>query len=297
VVTFPADWVQHFGVDLVTAYPPELGARFRFHERLRPQRSFAAVVELALASDPDFRAHHVGEMVRTVTGEGEYGAWVQIDGLRQGTPAERCIGAVFMDEFTSALDCIAIIPTHFAAVRQLSLDILHTAKFELSHRPRRFFYVPPSRWHGIPSGATANWYPLDFPRNLTNIVVPPARFTEETEHAATEAAHVELGAGLDLQGSSRDALTSAGGIAGAYLRVHGTRMGRTEPIYRELAMFVVGRHGYRMRLESASSDRLAEMREVLRGVAGSFKPLPGLEEAQLGRAFASASSGFAHWAS
>ncbi len=127
--------------------------------------------------------------------------------------------------------------------------------------------------------------------------MPPARFTEDTLELASEAAHAELGTGLEVHGSSRDELATSSGHRGVYLRVQGARRGRAETVYRELAMFVIASYGYRMRLESASSDRLAEMREVLRGLAGSFKPLPGLEEARLGRAFASATSAFEHWAS
>ena len=63
---FPSDWVQHFGMDVATAYPPALGARFRYYERLRPQRSFSRIVDDLLATDPEFRVHRVGEIFRQV---------------------------------------------------------------------------------------------------------------------------------------------------------------------------------------------------------------------------------------
>ena len=297
VIPFPSAWTQQFGVHITTAFPPDLGARFRCYERLRPQPSFSAVVELALASDPEFRVHSIGDMDRIVTHEGEYGAWVAIEGRREGTPAARFIGAVFLDEFACALDVIAVIPKHVAVVRQTSIDLLRAATFELTGRPRQFFYVPPIGWHAVMSGTTANWYPLDFPGNLSNISIPPARALALTPHAVVEAVEAEAGAGLSETISSRDELTSSSGVVGTYLRVHGRRAGKTDPLYREIAVFVVAPWVYRMRLETVGGQRLTELREVFRGVAASFKPLPGTEEARLGRAFSRPHSAFDHWAS
>ena len=112
MLPFPSEWVQHFGSNLVTAYPPGGGGRFRYHERLRPQPSFSAIVSRMLASDPDFTVHHVGELLRLVTAEGEYGAWVKIDGLREGSRAVRYLRrwnesttdlALSVDEYRAAV--------------------------------------------------------------------------------------------------------------------------------------------------------------------------------------------------
>lgn len=295
---FPADWVQHFGVHLHTGYPPELGARFRVHERLRPQPRFSEIVEQAIASDPDFRVRNVGDMARIVTVEGEYGAWVELEGQRQSGEARRFVGAVFLDEFASMLDVVAVIPRHFGAVRQHSLDVLRGARFGLETRPRRFFYVPPAGWQPIPAGPIANWYPPDFPNNLTNLVVPPAQRVGDAATAAlVDAAHAELGSGLALDDTARERIVSSAQVEGALLRVQGKRAHRPDPIVRELAIFVVAPYAYRMRLETTNAARVDELREILRGVAGSFKPLPTSEEARLGRAFASTLSLFEHWAS
>lgn len=297
MIEFPPEWIQQFGVNLVTAFPPEMGARFRYHERLRPRPSFSTILERLLSVDPDFKVHQVGDMVRTVTAEGEYGAWVRLDGRRDGGQAVRFVGAVFMEDFATVLDCIAILPKYFAQLEQLSLKILRTDAFQMSKRPRPFFYVPPVGWHGIPSGTTANWYPLDFPKNLSNIVVPPATFLETDAESAIEAAFAQLGAGLTVESSSRAQVTSASGVPGTYLRLHGQRAGRAEPLYRELAIFVVGFNAYRMRLETTMSSQLLELRELFRGVSGSFRPVPAGDELLLGRAFAAPSNLFDHWAS
>lgn len=291
---FAAGWVQHFGANLVSAFPPELGARFRYYERFRPQPSFATIVDRVLASDPDFRAHEVGAMVRVVTAEGEYGSWVPITGTRDGHAAMRYVGAVFMGEFATALDVVALIPEHFATVEALALELVRAQRFEMTQRPRQFFYVPPPGWHGLPSGLIANWYPLDFPANLTNIVVPPANVVEGD---AVEVMIAELDAGLTVEDSGRSEFAAASGATGTYAQVRGKRAGRAESIYRELAVFVVDRRVYRMRFETANAARLVELREVFRAVAGSFRPLPARDELQSGRAFSARLDLFDHWAS
>lgn len=250
-----------------------------------------------LASDPEFVVHQVGDMVRLVTVEGEYGAWVRIDGLREGSRAMRYIGAVFMDDFATALDCVVLIPARFPEFEAWSLELLHSETFGVSRRPRRFFYVPPVGWQGIPSGLVANFYPMDFPKNRTNLVVQPAMFLEADEESAVAAIQSQLGAGLVIEKSVREEISSSAGVKGSYLRLQGHRQGRTELLYRELALFVVHQHAYHMRLETASTDQLLEMRAVFRGVVGSFKALPAPDERRLGRAFARVPNALTHWAS
>jgi hypothetical protein len=296
VLSFPSDWNQQFGANLTTVFPPDLGARFRYHERLRPQPSFAQIVERVLARDPDFRVHEVGEMLRVVTHEGEYGAWVRVDGQRDGAQVARFIGAAFLDDFATVLDCIALRPAHFARLEQLSLELVRSQTFEMTRRPRRFFYTPPTGWQAIPSGVTANWYPPDFPNNLSNLVVPPARaiIDDVVRERVIEDVFDRLEAGLVVDGTARDELVSATGVKGAYKRLEGRRGERQ--LFREAAVFVVRDHAYQFRFETAVAERLLELREIFRGVAGSFRPLPSSDEARLGCAFAAPSNLFDHWA-
>jgi hypothetical protein len=285
VIEFPTDWRQHFGANLVTAYPPAGGGRFRYHERLRPQPTFSTIVSSLLASDPDFRVHAVGEMLRVVTVEGEYGAWVKLQGVREGSRAERYVGAVFMGDFATALDCIVIVPEAFAELERRSFDLLRHDRFGMTGRPRPFFYVPPVGWHGLPSGLVANWYPLDFPKNQTNIVVQPASFVDGDEAACVDAALEGAKAGLLVDRAARDEFHSSGRVKGHLLRVEGRRPGRTEVVHRELAAFLVPPYLYRMQLETLTAARLLELREIFLGVAGSFHPLPSPDEQRAGRAF------------
>ena len=294
MVPFPSEWRQHFGVDLVTALPPELGARFRYHERLRPQPSFSTIVHDVLARDPEFVVHEVGDMVRIVTVEGEYGAWVRIDGVREGRRAVRFIGAVLADELATVLEAIAILPMHFAAVERHSIELLRAERLHLHGRPRRFFYLPPIGWQPVVSGVTANWYPLDFPNNRSMIAVPPAMRRSESAEHARELALERAAAGLDVEQVARDELIAASGITGTCMRVHGKRT--SDSICREVAVFVVDEHVYTFRLETTMADRAIELGGVLRGVAGSFKPLPGVAEIRAGTPFVTHPADvFDHW--
>jgi hypothetical protein len=295
VIRFPAEWVQRYGAHITTAIVPSLGARFRYFERLRPPRSFSRVVDEVLASDPEFQVQGVGEMIHLVTLEREYGAWVTIDGRRDGSRARRCIAAVFMDDFTAVLDVIAIVPTHFAEVERVAMQLAREQQFGMARRPRMYFYVPPADWQCLPTGLIANWYPLDFPKNLTNLVVPPAEYAEGDAGTAIEASFEDAGAGLEVERSTRESLTSAGGVSGELISVTGRRAGRAEPILRELAVFVVAPYVYRMRFETTSSGELG--REIFRGVAGSFRPLVSADESRIGRAFAAPLDLFDHWVS
>jgi hypothetical protein len=284
VLQFPSEWIQHFGVNLATGYAPELGARFRYFERVRPQQSFSRIVEQAIATDPDFHVHQVGDMVRLVTVEGEYGAWVAVEGRREGARAMRYVGAVFMTDFATVLDAIAIIPAHFPTIEKLSLELARSQRFEMARRPRPFFYVPPAGWQGVASGLATTWYPLDFPNNQSTIAVAPASFIEGDAQSAIEATFADAGAGLSIETTVRDAVSSSAGHTGSLLRLSGRRAGRAEPIYREVAMYVVAPYAYRMRLETTNASALLALRETLRGVASSFRPLPGADEVRSGRA-------------
>src|SRR4029077_16211422 len=101
-------WIQHHGVHLVTLYPPGGGGRIRIYERLRPVLRASQVVARVLADDPVYRAGSIGRAVPLVTNEGEHGAWVALDGTRDGGHVERAIAMIFGDELTVAFDILAV---------------------------------------------------------------------------------------------------------------------------------------------------------------------------------------------
>ena len=294
MLQFPPAWPVHFGADLASAFPAELGARFRYHERLRPEPSFRTIVGEVLARDEDFAVREVGEMARIVTGEGEYGAWVALAGEHLGAAARRFVGAAFLGEFATCLDVLAIAPAHSAAVERLSLELTRAQRFELGQRPRRFFYQPPPTWQAVPSGLVASWYPLDFPANASTIVVPPASVIAGDPAIAIEDTFAGAAAGLEIETRSRGEVTAASGVKGAHLRLTGRRDDRLQ--HREVVIYAVAPHAYRMRLETTNAAQLGALRETFLAVARSFWPLPDAEEARIGNAFAARSEAFDHWA-
>jgi hypothetical protein len=297
VLPFPSGWPQIVGSNVVSAFPPERGARIRYYERVTPQPSFAVIVARMLASDPLFEPVQIGDMQRLVSLEGEYGAWVAIDGRRDGSAAMKLVGALFLDEFATIVDVLCVIPAQYDEVRHVAVELLRNDKLYLASRPRRFFYAPPPGWHALPSGMTANWYPLDFPNNLTSIAVPPAMSVERDGAREIEAAIEQALVGITLVSTTREEITTAAGLRGTIVHHQGTRLVGNGRADNHVATFVTGGRLYTMRLDTANTAKLGELRELFRAVVGSFKPLPGAEERRTGQPFNIASSAFAHWAS
>lgn len=295
MIVFPSQWTLHFGEHLVTAYPPG-GGRYRYFERLRPTPDFAAIVEKILAGDLAFKVISVGETIKLVTPEGEYGAWVRIHGMRGNAAEQRYIGAVFAEDFAAVLDTWAPKPELFDELAAGSRRFLQTATLGLGLRRRPFLYTPPPGWQCLPSGLLANWYPPDYPRHRTNIVVPPALPITNAPADIIEEHFHGASAGLQITDSTRAPITSETGVTGSYFRLHGTRSGRPEHVFRDVAVFVVEQHVYTFRLETAAAERLPEARAHFSAVAASFRPLPTSYERSTGQAFVAVSKPMDHWA-
>ena len=215
--------------------------RFRYFERLRPQPSFSAILDTLLATDPAFVVHEIGEPQRVVTGEGEYGAWVQLVGRREGSRAMRYIGAVFLGEFAAALDCIVLLPDRFAEFERLSRQLLHGARFGLGRRPRQFYYRPPAGW-GHPLGPGGQL----LPRRLSPEPQHPRRAAGHRDRRPQRSDHRghtgrALAAGLLVESENQQAVSSDGGSAGLLLSLVGQRAAGRPRIYRDLALFIIPR--------------------------------------------------------
>jgi hypothetical protein len=156
VIVAPADWTKHFGVHLQSLYPPNGGGRIRYYERITPLQPFSNVIRYVLDRDPDFRARGIVAPRELITSEGEYGAWTQINGSRQGSPAVRYLGAVFVDTFVAALDALAVLPERRAYIEHTAQDLLVNTRFERQLGARLFRYQPPRGWSSIPSGLIAS---------------------------------------------------------------------------------------------------------------------------------------------
>lgn len=296
MIQFPAEYTQHVGEHLVTAYPPKGGGRFRYWERMRPALSFSAVVERVLSTDPAFSVRFLGKPLRIVTKEGEYAAWVPVEGVREGGRARHYIGAVLLDEFVAVLDTVVLIPQQFDEFARLSEEYLRSIVVEQGARPRLFSYEPPPGWQGLPSGLTANWYPLDFPKNRSNIAVLPARVTksdlEETKNALVAAASVDM----QIDTSVEEAAQLGGGATGCFVLLRGRGVKKPEPMLREFAVFVSEQRSYILRLENMSADTADEARRIFRAMVASVRLLPQANERNVGRAFSEVPLSGGMWA-
>jgi hypothetical protein len=295
VLRVPAEWEIRYGANVTLLRRRDLAAQLGYHERIHPQPSFSSIIARVLDDDPEFRAQQFGTPQRVVTCEGEYGAWIAIEGRRGDARAMRWVGAVLMGEFATVLDALALAPEHGAAVEAVARELVHPQTFGMARRPRQFFYQPPGGWHGLPSGTTANWYPLDCPRNRSVIVVPPARHVDGDAAAELEVTVTSLGVGIVVDELVREPLRSHGGVGGTHVQLRGHIEGHTAAVHRELAGFVVGPWVYCMRLETAMSAQLSELRALLCAVARSFQPLPSHDETRSGMAFAKPLDLFDHW--
>lgn len=286
MILFPNTYTQHVGEHLVTAYPPEGGGRFRYLERLRPAQDFGTLIEKTLQEDSAFRASSIGKTTKIVTLEGEYGAWVPVFGTREQSQARHYIGAVFTEEFVAVLDTLAVVPARFQQFARLSEDYLRSVRLDLGTRPRFFYYTPPPGWQALQSGLVANWYPLEYPNNRTNISVSPARPTALSQEELMQAQLTEAGAaGLP----TIESIASKSGYEGQLLRVGYRRNPQSPLIHREVAVFLLHGYAYFFRMECMSEAELGAMQAIFRGVIDSFEPLPQANERRLGHAMVSLS--------
>lgn len=296
MIQFPAEYTQHVGEHLVTAYPPKGGGRFRYWERMRPALSLSAVVERVLSMDPAFSVRSLGKPLRLVTREGEYAGWVPVEGVREGGRARHYIGAVFGDDFVAVLDTVVLIPQQFDEFARLSEECLRSIVLEQGERPRLFSYEPPLGWQGLPSGLTTNWYPLDFPNNRSNISVLPARVTtanlEQTKNALIAAASGDM----QIETSVEEVAHLSSGATGRFLLFHGRSVNKSEPMLREIAVFVSEQRNYILRLENLSADTAGEARRIFRAVVSSVRLLPQANERSVGRAFSDVPLSIGMWA-
>ena len=293
------------GANLVVVRRTDLSATVRYHERLQPQPTFSSIIGLVLDADRGFLSQHFGPSSRVTTREGEYGVWIAVHGRYRGGPASRWIGAVMVGEFATALEVLGLAPEHFATVEALGRDLMHTQTFDMGQRPRQFFYKPPLGWHGLLSGMTANWYSLEFPRDRSIIVVPPARHIEGDPGEELEATVASLEAGLSVDDVVRERVRARCGavrcgavrcgVDGTRVAVRGRLAGRTLHIHRELVGFVVRSRLYTVRLETTMLGELARLQALLHDVAASFEPLDAPDASNFSRGVPPLVDLFEHW--
>lgn len=162
------------GVVCLTALGGREEGYIEYSERLRPVRR---VLVLAAQEPllPGFAGRRVGPIQRFVTDEGEYAAFVVVEGSWRGIPAECALAYVFGDDFYNRIAGVAGIATGADRIGETVRDIArHDAQFLGQRRRRRFVYEPPTNWQALNVNLETTWFPLDYPRHEVSITVQPA---------------------------------------------------------------------------------------------------------------------------
>ncbi|MCS6912585.1 MAG: hypothetical protein RMK29_19845 [Myxococcales bacterium] len=161
------------GVTLVHPDGPAAGC-IRYRERLRPLHRVLSIIR-AQDNDPSFELVDLRQPQQIVTAEGEFGAFVRIDGLLQGRPARRAVAFIYGDDFYSHIAGLALQPERFDALEAVVRHLADQEMLGLGERRRRFLHAPPRGWQALERVALhAYYFPPDYPRNRSVLVVYPA---------------------------------------------------------------------------------------------------------------------------
>jgi hypothetical protein len=260
----------------VTAPPEGKGQGFvRYTERRRPLLRVRDVVA-ELERDPRFRITRVGRTERIITDEGEYGAVVTVDGLLLEAPIQHTLGFVFVDDFFSLVDGVALRPEHqgrFAGqVRHLTMNDFQGAG---QVRRRRYYYQPPGGWSGVGRFLHTYWLPDDFPANPSFITVIPAIPVPPGSKSFIDAiAHNQMpdSEGLLLESMSEPRpLATKNKLSGSYWEGVGTVEQKAR--FRDVQVLEDGRFAYPVLLES-SYERHEGGLALLRALVDTIEPIP-----------------------
>jgi hypothetical protein len=263
VLRVPDDWKRHVGFHLTTYTPPGGGARVRCHERIRPLVSLDTLVRRLLDGDVPFQVDRIDAVQRVVTDEGEHAAWARLDGTCEGGPARRYIGAVFTDEYVSALDTLVLAPARFEELELRSRQLLQSVTLGLGERPRRFRYEPPAGWSPLPAGLVTTWLAPGYPDDPSRIIVEPARLGRPPELADVSKAVIAAGGAVEQVAP-----------VVTFFKLAGTRLLARDPgNVRELAILAAAPYRYELHL-TASPARADEHRAVFARLVMSAEPIP-----------------------
>src|SRR5690606_1818780 len=273
-----AGWTQHHGVHLLTLYPPGGGGRIRVYERLRPLLRASQVVARVLEDDPAYRIARLGRAVPLVTSEGELGAWVSLDGTREGVRVRREIAMIFADELVVAFDILCIDQTKWDTLDVAARELVVSHQLGLGIRRRRFIYTPPPGWTPLARGLVGYFYPPEFPRDPSLLVVYPANPAQEIAWDPTPAQLIdELGEGLTTRERVvEQPLSSISGMIARHITIVGTARSSQQRVVRHVIAQHAAPYLYVARLDSPESDD-GSVPDVLAAVARSIVPLPGAE--------------------
>jgi hypothetical protein len=272
-------WTARNTADGTLFYPPEgqLVAGIHVRERLRPlerTHDLVTMTRMQLASNVTITKS--GPIERIQTDEGELGALVQLEGTGRGhgRPMRYSIGFVFGDDFYDRLDAYFTESPKAAEYHDLMRAYLVAYRLNLGQlRARRFYYDPPKGWQGRARGILAQWLTPDYPKRVSQLIVPAAFPSAKIEASVMARAVIQrrlVAFQRDLE--TMDAIAHPAGFETQIHRVHGSFANEavtdllTAVVTDQEFVFVV-------RLESMA-EWLERDREALLALVQSIQPLP-----------------------
>lgn len=270
----PSPWTEHHGVHLATRYPPRGGGRIRVYERLHPVMPASQVVARVLADDPAYRIARVGRATPLVTSEGEHGAWVAVDGMRDGAWVRRAIGMIFADDFVVAFDVLAVNPERWDELDLAARELVVSYELGLGVRRRRYIYTPPPGWTSLARGLVGYFYPPGFPRDPTLLVAYPATPASEL---ASPRLREELADGItSTQGVTDRAFFVLDGMEARHFAITGTTERSQQAVARHAIALYGAPYLYVVRIDRPQPDD-GSVPEALANVVKSIVPVPPSE--------------------
>jgi hypothetical protein len=262
-------------------------------ERESPLRAFHQLVAQraeALRAE-GVSALSVERAQRLITSEGELGAITTISGVLGSEPIEHGLAVVYAEATQMTVDGRAARADQRTAVRAVVHELATHVPVGGGERLRRFWYLPPDEWQGVPRGLVTDWYPPDYPRDSASIKVMPARplrqpvAVAEIESFLHDAPFADFAPEQPVRGNAE-----VGGLRGAIVRVAG-RFGGGPRRMLVTAALADEHYLYRLRLDTGE-ERAAEREQLFRDMVKTAAALPQPRSTvTLGTADA-----FSHWA-
>jgi len=287
MISRPEGWTFVPGVETQTLIAPAGpdAAAIRYTERVRPLRRIGTVIEAWLARHKKLTHTSVGDPEKLVTVEGEWAAFVSVDGAFNGAPAKACLGVVFGDDFYSRIEGYALQKDQHELVYKTVRDLTVNDRHVLGKRRRRYPYASPPDWQPIVRNFTTDWLSPKFPLEHGIIVTYAAGPLEpgiEVDAAAIAARALERGFTID--GDAKEtAVRNGQGLDGVLTEMIG-KVGEKR-MFRAFVTLTDDQYIYPCELMARSEDLWTAHQDAYTSVWKSIDRIPSTTRGKEGTAF------------
>lgn len=277
MIAVPEGWTTLLHVDGLTVIPPQgpAAALVRYVERVRPLASAADILAERLASHRRFKPATPPTVERLVTVEGEYGAFVTVQGSLGTQAAQYSLGLVFGDDFYARIEGFCLQPALQDAFAQVVRKLAQEDRHLLGIRRRRFMYAS-NGWRAIARGFLTDWLCEDYPRvNAMATVYPAVPVSSGTATQAWAAARASR-LGTPFQSTSWQPVVVRDDIAGRLKGRLAESRGVVDGVERLFSMVLLedSRYSYSAELLSLSAAHFDAHRAGFRRMWETFEAIP-----------------------